>query len=296
MPAYNAGRYIGESIESVINQTYTNWELIIIDDGSTDDTAWIVNTYQQTEHRIKYLFQANNKQGKARNLGITNSSGKYIAFLDADDKWTADKLSTQLQLILSDENTDLLFSQGYSLTGDEVKEYNVVIKDIWDEHNFNEFILNNQIPIPSVLIKKDALEQAGNFTEARQIQNAEDYHLWLKLLANGKRFKSVPDRLFYYRTHPGQVTFQNNNLEKPIFYAYQSIFWAYPVESIRKPIINKIKWLLFNTELHRECVNLIIEYLKGQKKYFLSFIIGRFFTGPKIVSQKMVFKIVSIFG
>src|ERR1700759_692275 len=91
-PAYNAGNFIHETIDSVIAQTYTNWELIIIDDGSTDNTAAIVKQYVVRDSRIKYLYQQNGKQGKARNNGMTHSSGTIIAFLDADDTWTPHKL------------------------------------------------------------------------------------------------------------------------------------------------------------------------------------------------------------
>src|SRR5919106_5413407 len=92
MPAYNAEKYIAGSIRSVIVQTYSDWELIVVDDGSTDSTATVVQEFVARDPRIKYIFQENGRLGKARNTGIRNSSGPLIAFLDSDDLWVPIKL------------------------------------------------------------------------------------------------------------------------------------------------------------------------------------------------------------
>lgn len=294
MPAYNAAGYIAESIESVISQTYKNWELIIIDDGSTDNTAAIINQFN-AEPRIKYLYQESGRQGKARNLGIRNSLGKYIAFLDADDKWTPNKLSLQTEVLAADNNIELLFSQGYSLTGNQVADLDTDVKKLWNSDNFSDFIFHNRIPILSVLVKKEALEQVGGFSEKDSIQNAEDYHLWLKLLLHNKPFRSIPDRLFYYRIHPVQSTFQNKNLEAPIFHVYEDIFYSYPDKKVRKIIIDRLKWYIFNKDLHLACLDLILSHLKFKRNAIIAFIIKKFFASAKLMSQKMVFKLISIF-
>ena len=109
MPAYNAEKFIRESITSVLQQTYSNWELIIVDDGSTDNTKKIIQAFAQQDGRIHYIYQPNGKQGKARNAGIRHASGDLIAFLDADDLWTKDKLEKQGSLIRR-TNADLIFS------------------------------------------------------------------------------------------------------------------------------------------------------------------------------------------
>ena len=189
MPAYNAEKYIGESIESVIKQTFLNWELIIVDDGSTDSTRYIIEQYQSEEKRIKYVYQENGKQGRARNNAIEKSRGKYIAFLDADDLWIPEKLLIQLTEISADTHIDLIFSQGFQINHDGIQDYNISTKERWDKGDLANFIVCNQIPILSVLMKKEALLAVGNFTEAEELQNVEDYHLWLKLLYNNFRFK-----------------------------------------------------------------------------------------------------------
>lgn len=97
-PCYNAEKYIEETIKSVINQTYQNWEMIIVDDISTDNTISIINQYIMIEPRIRF-YVLDNKGGAsiARNKAIRESNGKYIAFLDADDLWKEDKLSRQIE-------------------------------------------------------------------------------------------------------------------------------------------------------------------------------------------------------
>ena len=107
MPAYNASNYVQEAINSVIGQTYSNWELIIVDDGSTDATSSIIAQYRNHDNRIKSFYQDNGKQGKARNLGIEYARGIYVAFLDADDFWLPEKLEIQLEEIQL-KNVDLV--------------------------------------------------------------------------------------------------------------------------------------------------------------------------------------------
>ena len=112
MPAYNAQKYIAESIESVIGQTYLNWELLIVDDGSTDDTASIIKQYQLNDSRIQYFYQESGRQGKAKNTAIKNSKGDYIAFLDSDDLWLKEKLKISVNEITKGDYS-LLFTDSY---------------------------------------------------------------------------------------------------------------------------------------------------------------------------------------
>ena len=98
-PVYNGAKYVRETIESVLKQTYTNWEMIIVDDGSKDKSADIVNEYVLRDSRIRLLRQANGGSASARNNGIRNANGQYIALLDADDLWEANFLDSQLTLM-----------------------------------------------------------------------------------------------------------------------------------------------------------------------------------------------------
>jgi len=208
MPAYNAEKYIGESIESVIGQTYTNWELIIVDDGSTDKTSEIIKQYQVNNNRVFYIYQENARQGYAKNNGIKHSKGSYIAFIDADDLWLCHKLEICINEIQNGKY-DLVFTD--CLLFEDRLPYDIstlknmgVTSAIWQgKKAILAFLHYNRIPNLTVLVKKDSLLKAGSFTNK---QAAEEYEMWLKLLANGASFKALNTPLALYRLHTQSVT------------------------------------------------------------------------------------------
>ena len=105
MPTYNSGRFVAESIESILNQTYTHLELLITDDGSTDDTPQIIRSYEQKDSRIRYFAMSDNMgAGHARNLSIELARGQYIAFCDSDDTWLPEKLEKANRLYEKNAN------------------------------------------------------------------------------------------------------------------------------------------------------------------------------------------------
>ena len=111
-PMHNSGRYILDTIESVKNQTYKNWEMIIIDDCSTDNSVELVKKYIQSDERIKLIrLEENVGVAKARNKGIENSKGRYLAFLDSDDLWLPDKLNKQIKFVTDKETKEKFLSK-----------------------------------------------------------------------------------------------------------------------------------------------------------------------------------------
>lgn len=222
MPAYNSERYIAESIESVLVQTYQNWELIIVDDGSTDLTAEIVKEKADLDDRIKYFYQTNGKQGKARNTGIKNSKGELIAFLDSDDLWIPEKLEIQISF-LEQHSIDLLFSDGY-LFINNTSNTNGSFQIIKGYHQGPDaielFLDHNRIPLLSVLTYKSIINKVGGFEESEQIQNVEDYHLWLKLLIEGYSVYGLDSKLVFYRQHTHQITVEDPWASEKVFYIF----------------------------------------------------------------------------
>src|SRR5687768_15886944 len=112
MPAYNAEKYIQQAIDSVLTQTFTSWELIIIDDGSNDGTVSVVKRNQLKNDHILLIQQENKKQGAARNAGLHVARGVWIAFLDSDDQWLPTKLETQLRY---QDKADVLYTDGIKI-------------------------------------------------------------------------------------------------------------------------------------------------------------------------------------
>src|SRR5437763_14589481 len=109
IPAFNAELYIGAAIQSVISQSFQDWDLIVVNDGSTDATPTIVSDFARRDPRIRLINQQNGKLAKARNSGIAAASGEFIAFLDADDVWVPDKLEKQVNAFYA-HNVDVVFS------------------------------------------------------------------------------------------------------------------------------------------------------------------------------------------
>lgn len=203
MPAYNVEKYIEASIKSVLNQTYRNWELIIVDDGSTDLTSQKVKQFEGLDKRIKYIFQNNAKQATARNNGIHNAKGEILAFLDADDLWLPQKLEISVAFFECNKY-DLLFTDAYysdtkeiDIIHTELKKMNVLEKEYYDKEGIIAFIESNKIPMLTVLIKKSVVIKAGFFDIKFEV--AEDYDLWLRLLKNKCIFKSISSPLSIYR-------------------------------------------------------------------------------------------------
>ncbi|HET9503947.1 MAG TPA: glycosyltransferase [Hymenobacter sp.] len=250
VPAYNAEKFIAETIESVLSQTYTNWELVVVDDGSVDGTKKIVGKYAELDKRIKYVYQANARQGVARNNGIRNSRGELIAFLDADDLWVPDKLLVQLQEIRN-KKVDLIFSESCCFTGkfNDAGEYLAMGAGkgyFSGQEGIEVFLEQNRIPVLTVLTTREALAKVGFFTEDITLQNAEDYHLWLKLLFSGCVFYGIPEVLAAYREHTSSVS-GSDRLNLPyVIKVKADIMRLYPehsatvLRSINKTIVRRL--------------------------------------------------------
>ena len=177
LPTYNRADKLVTAINSVFQQSFVDWELIIVDNNSTDKTSQIINNYNSK--KIKY-FRVNNKGviAYSRNYGVNKSEGKYIAFLDSDDWWSKDKLSCSIKF-LKKFNADISYHNcrivsKFKNTKTNCRNLN---KDI-----FHDLIINgNTIVNSSVVLKKSSFMSVGGFSEEKYIIGWEDYHLWIRL-------------------------------------------------------------------------------------------------------------------
>lgn len=190
IPLYNAEKYIADTMDNIINQTYQNYELIVVDDCSTDKSRNIVKKYEQEYSKIKLIESELNFGGPARprNIGVENAKGEYIAFLDADDVWLPEKLEKQLEFM---QINDLNFSSHGAVLIDEKSEQ---IKSTsffksyyrrYKKYDLKQLIKGNFIYLSSVILKKDIFEK---FNEEKHCIAVEDYYLWLNLF-NKKEIK-----------------------------------------------------------------------------------------------------------
>tara|TARA_B100001059_G_C17826969_1_gene582013 strand:+ start:2452 stop:3345 length:894 start_codon:yes stop_codon:yes gene_type:complete len=204
LPTYNRAKLIKKAITSVINQTYENWELIIVDNFSFDNTHEVVNNYKN--EKIRY-FKYNNDGviAKSRNFGIKKSIGNLIAFLDSDDIWLHNKLSIDLKCIKL--GADLVYSDMYIIKNHiiEKKFYKRTRTRILKNNIFEDLLAyGNAINNSSVLIKKKYLERAGYFAESKNFVTSEDFLMWIKV-------SKLTNRFVKNKTISGYLNIGNDN-------------------------------------------------------------------------------------
>lgn len=209
MPAYNAEKYIEESILSAVNQTYQNWELIIINDGSTDRTKTIAEKFSADDNRIKVINQQNKRLGGARNTGIKNSTGEWLAFLDSDDLWEPAKLEKQIQIVKAFPNVDMIYTAGWTFNDDDLDTltpYDSPAGNFKPDEMYKILLAGNVIPVLSVLVKKSVINKIGYQEENRFFHGCEDWDYWFRMAIHGAQFYGIGERLFYYRRHGGNMS------------------------------------------------------------------------------------------
>jgi teichuronic acid biosynthesis glycosyltransferase TuaG len=221
IPAFNCAAYLEESVKSVLSQSFQDFELIIVNDGSTDTTLEVAHHLAQNDSRIKVLSHTNSKQGKTRNAGVAAASGKYIAFLDGDDIWFPNKLELQLS-VLEQQDVDLVFSDGFICLNNDLnsREHTFQItQKVFDRKDLELFYRQNQVPTSTVLCAKAAFEKAGGFDEEPEVQNCEDYLLWVRMIDKGVRMYGLDENLILYRVHPASSTATRTNQLRPLSFA-----------------------------------------------------------------------------
>jgi glycosyltransferase involved in cell wall biosynthesis len=219
MPAYNSARFLAESVRSVQAQTFGGWELIVVDDGSTDDTAAVARQLAGADPRLRYLRRENGGQAAARNTGLRAARGDLVAFLDSDDLWLPGKLEAQLA-VLEEAGADLVYCDGYVFFEDgspERGDFFAVVPGKTDAPTMLRLLYAyNRIATLSVLVRREALERVGPFDESRRIQNCEDYDLWLRMARAGCTFYGMRDKLMRYRRHAASTTHRESGLLRPM--------------------------------------------------------------------------------
>lgn len=198
MPAFNAAATISESIDSVLRQTYTDWELIIVDDGSCDPTAEIIRRYGEREPRLISLNNGKNRGvSESRNLGTERAKGSWIAFLDSDDMWAPDKLERQMKLVhdrmaMGEEPALVFTGSAFMDRAGKQTAYHLAVPE---RVSYRELLKQNVISCSSVLLRKDlALKYPMKHDDMH-----EDYAVWLQVLRDGGRAYGINRPLLLYR-------------------------------------------------------------------------------------------------
>ena len=206
IPCWNYSKYITQAIQSVYSQTYQDWELIIVDDGSTDDSSKIIQEFIQNEPRARLIHQVNSGVAHARNHGISQARGEYICCLDADDELASDYLEIVIPALIRDPKL------GIAYTGITIMNEDGTLSDhvhSWPgPYDIHRGVSGNQVPTCCVY-RKSWWTRLGGYRQRFAPHGAgqEDGDFWFRILANGGSAEMVsPKGLFHYRLHPGQAT------------------------------------------------------------------------------------------
>lgn len=188
-PCYNQGKYLAETIDSVLAQTYKNWEMVIVDDGSSDNSKEVANSYANKDSRIRYIYQDNAGPSAARNNGVRMSHGIYIQFLDGDDKLAKDYIKKAVLHMISNPDCMLFYSR--------IKYFGVRNGEFsaqWE--GYENLLCSNSITCSCCILRKD-FERVGGFDE--QLFGYEDWDFFIRLLYAAPNVYQSSEFLFYYR-------------------------------------------------------------------------------------------------
>jgi teichuronic acid biosynthesis glycosyltransferase TuaG len=211
IPAYNAAHYLAEAVDSVLRQSFQDFEILVIDDGSTDDTEELMRGYRT---KVRYLRQQNSGVAIARNHGIEQSRGRYIAFLDADDTWAAHKLERQLTAMADHKDYRICYS-AFTITGPDLTPISVS-RSRRQAHALEDILLRgNVIATPTTVMGERALfVESGGFDSA--LSQCADWDMWVRLAALTD-FLYIDEPLAWYRRHGANMSRNASLLEQDSF-------------------------------------------------------------------------------
>jgi glycosyltransferase involved in cell wall biosynthesis len=214
IPTYNRYKFLGEAIQSVLDQTFASYEIIVVDDGSSDDSRSLVKRFAEQSDRIHYHYQDNQGVSVARNFGISKAKGKYIAFLDSDDLFLSTKLEKQAKYLQENPAVGMVYSS--FITIDEHSNYTATHTANASGYIYRELLYNCKIATPTVMLKRYVLDKIGGFDTSMIL--AEDIDLWIRV-AEHFEIQAITEPLIKVREFPGN-TFRDH---KQILYSFTRI-------------------------------------------------------------------------
>ncbi|HBR15679.1 MAG TPA: hypothetical protein DD723_09130 [Candidatus Omnitrophica bacterium] len=220
IPSYNCAKYLPEALDSVVAQTYQDYEVIIINNGSSDNTEQIVQSYiQRFGPRFRYIYQENSGVSCARNAGIQTAQGKYLAMLDADDKWYPHRLAEGIKVIESAEDIGLVHARSMRITetGEQIGSVQRDTRYLTGWIFEHVFLRRANISCPTVLLKKECCDKVDLFDEHLSMLGSEDRELWMRI-AQKYRIVFIDDILSYYRVRKGSMSRNNQRMLKAQLY------------------------------------------------------------------------------
>ncbi len=229
VPCFNQAAFLGQAIESVLSQTYADLQLIVVDDGSTDQTRDVAASF--SDPRLLFIHQDNRGLGAARNRGYQASSGQYVTFLDSDDYFSPHKVQRQVEVLENEAEIGFVFcdiqhvdAQGAPLNDYTVKSaFRPFSKDL-----LSLLLAGGFMPPHAVMIRRSVLDEVGLFDESPELSGNEDYDLWLRVAAAGYRAFYVDHKDAYYRIHGQNMSLRADVMNRGRREALMRVASRYP--------------------------------------------------------------------
>ena len=288
IPIYNMEKYITEAVDSALNQTYENCEIIVIDDGSTDNTFNILKRYN---NNIRYIKQDNKGLACARNVGIKKSTGDYIALLDADDIWLPDRLTIEVKILDELPEVGLVHSSIYWINENGKKLTNPDEKRKYCSGYIAKYIISRKSDIycPTVLFRKSCVNDVGYFDENLTRLGVEDRDLWYRIALKYK-IEYVDKPLAKYRYREDSMSKNFNKMQKARYYMINKYFpnKKHKLNLERRKLLSDLHLSQGDGIAWRNnnYIKAIIEYIKAIKYFPFNFII--YYHSLKVLIKKLI--------
>lgn len=215
-PSFNSDKFIKQTIESVLSQTYSNWELIIVDDHSIDNSVELINNLIKNDNRIKFVqFDQNQGAARARNKGLELAKGRYIAFCDSDDQWKPNKLESQVRFML--KNNLALSYTSYDVIDEQGNSIGLVSAPA--KVNYKIMLQNNYIGCLTAMYDTEKL----NKVYMPEIRKRQDWALWLKILKKTDYALAINESLSIYRDRSKSISSNKIEMLKYTWMIYHDI-------------------------------------------------------------------------
>ncbi len=289
IPTHNRAVYLKEAIQSALNQNYNNYEIVIVDDGSTDNTKEVVENFNS--EKIRYIFKENSGAPETRNRCITEAKGDFILWLDDDDLLVEDLINSYIKLLNNYPDSDVIYGELKSF-GESDQHYKY---QDWYHNNSGmiEFLyIGSPIPHPGSMIRKNVYKEIGNYDVS--FKRAHDYQFWSRLaMAEKYNCKYLPKLVSHYRIHESNIT---GNLSKSTDYRYEADILKNVVDKIGiQKLFPRIDWEInTNSQIAAACIQLSVRFFKWNSIEFgVEFLLKSMDEAYSSVQEDMLNKILS---
>lgn len=271
IPTYNRAKYIEETIKSVIGQKYPNIEIIVIDDGSTDNTEQVVSKYRS---QLTYIHQENSERGASRNHGLRLAKGKFIAFLDSDDLWLPDKISQELEMLQNNPAAGVVYSDALSIDANG-RQLKTIKRKTYSGRVTEKLLENNFISMSAHLAKTDFIRKISGFVEDRNLSGSEDWEMWVRL-STITEFIYLPKTTTKIRTHSENTMSDAKAMNRSMTYALKIMKESNYLTEDQKKILPK-------TKAYISLINAINHCSAREKQGVFLSLKNAFVNNPKII-------------